>query len=149
MRAARGKDKEKAAREAGGAHTDGGSDDFSAKERTRLEKICPQIDLNTGLANCMDSKEFYVEMVNEFLASDRSEEINKAVNVEDWQTYRIAVHALKSTALVIGAVELSGLAKTQEFAARDGNIETLKENHTAFIKKYRELRECLTEWLEV
>ena len=139
-----------AARVAGGAHTaDGGGDEFSSAERARLEKICPQIDLATGLTNCMDSKEFYIEMVKEFLAGDRSDELTKAVNSEDWQTYRIAVHALKSTALVIGAVEFSNFAKTQEFSARDGNIETLKEKHPVFMEKYRELRESLSRWLEV
>ena len=124
-----------------------GEDEFSAKERERLATICPGIDLLTGLANCMDSKEFYIEMVKEFLAGDKSDELENALSEEDWRDYRVAVHALKSTSLVIGAVEFSERAKSQEFAARDKKVDELKANHAALMSEYRKLREALTEWV--
>ena len=124
-----------------------GEDEFTLKERARLATICPGIDLSTGLANCMDSKEFYVEMVKEFLSGDKSGELESALTEEDWRDYRVAVHALKSTSLVIGAVEFSELAKAQEFAARDKKIDELKANHAALMSEYRNLRTALTEWL--
>ena len=124
-----------------------GEDEFTSKERERLATICPSIDLATGLANCMDSKEFYVEMVKEFLAGDKSDDLESALNDEDFREYRVAVHALKSTSLVIGAVEFSELAKAQEFAARDGKVDTVKANHAALILAYRKLRGELSAWI--
>ena len=124
-----------------------GEDEFTAKERARLAKLCPKVDLATGLANCMDSKEFYIEMVKEFLAGDKSGELEAAFNEEDWRDYRVTVHALKSTSLVIGAVEFSERAKSQEFAARDGKVDEVKANHGALMSEYRKLREELTAWV--
>ena len=101
----------------------------------------------TGLANCMDSKEFYVEMVKEFLAGDKSVDLETALTDEDWREYRVIVHGLKSTSLVIGAVEFSELAKAQEFAARDGKIDELKTKHAALMLDYRKLCDELGAWI--
>ena len=124
-----------------------GEDEFTSKERERLAAICPNIDLATGLSNCMDSKEFYVEMVEEFLAGDKSGELDAALTAEAWQDYRVAVHALKSTSLVIGAVEFSERAKLQEFASRDGKVDVVKANHAALMTEYRQLLENLRVWI--
>ena len=122
-------------------------DEFTAKERELLAKICPKIDLATGLANCMDSKEFYIEMVKEFLKGDRSGELESAFVAEDWREYRGIVHALKSTSLVVGAVEFSERAKALEFAARDENADEVKANHAALMNDYKNLRADLSEWV--
>lgn len=124
-----------------------GEDEFTAKERERLATICPNIDLATGLANCMDSKEFYIEMVKEFLAGDKSGELESALSAEDWREYRVAVHALKSTSLVIGAVKFSERAKSQEFAARDGKVDEVKAQHGELMSEYRKLRADLSAWI--
>ncbi|MBR0260482.1 MAG: response regulator [Selenomonadaceae bacterium] len=122
-------------------------DSFSKKERRDFEKICPSIDLDTALSNCMDSKEFFAEMAEEFVATDKTAELEETLAAEDWKDYRIAAHALKSTSLVIGAVNLHEKAKAQEFAARDGKIDALKENHADLIETYKKVREELEEWL--
>ena len=122
-------------------------DKFSKKERQRIEKICPSIDLEVGLSNCMDSREFLMELVEEFLTSDKTAELEKYFEAENWSEYRIATHALKSTALVIGAVNLGEKAKAQEFAARDGNIDKIKNNHGDLMATYKKVREELKEWL--
>ena len=124
-----------------------GEDEFTSKERERLAKICPSVDLATGLANCMDSKEFYIEMVKEFLAGDKSSELEAALNDEDLREYRVIVHGLKSTSLVIGAVEFSELAKAQEFAARDGKFDEVKSKHAALMFEYRKLCDELGAWI--
>ena len=111
------------------------------------DKKLPSIDMAAALANCMDSEEFFAEMAEEFVSSDKTAELGAALAAEDFKNYRIAVHALKSTALVIGAVELSEKAKAQEFAARDGKFEELKENHAALMAMYKKVREELGNWL--
>lgn len=124
-----------------------GEDEFTTKERKRLAKICPSVDLATGLANCMDSKEFYIEMVQEFLKGDRSGELEAAFSEENWREYRVVVHALKSTSLIVGAVKFSERAKAQEFAARDEKADEVKANHAALMSDYKKLRKELSEWI--
>ena len=108
------------------------------------EKILSSIDMEVALTNCMDSEEFFIEMAEEFLVGDKTEELEKFLAAEDWKAYRISAHALKSTSLVIGAVELSEKARAQEFAARDGNIDELKERHDDLMATYKKVREELT-----
>ncbi len=122
-------------------------DEFSKAERQRFEKFCPSLDLDTGLANCMDSKDFFKELAEEFVTGDKTAELEKNLAAEDWSEYRIAAHALKSTSLVIGAISLSEKAKAQEFAARDGNIDDVRKNHAELLATYKKVREELKGWL--
>ena len=117
-------------------------DDF----RRRFESSCPSIDLDTALSNCMDSEDFFAEMVDEFISSDKTADLNAALQAEDLAEYRVAAHALKGTALVIGAVQLSDKAKAQEFAAKDGRLDDLKRNHDDFIQTYKKVLDELGEW---
>ena len=117
-------------------------DDF----RRRFERACPSINLDTALSNCMNSEDFFAEMVDEFINSDKTDELNAALQAEDLAEYRIAAHALKGTALVIGAVELSNKAKAQEFAAKDGRLDDLKRNHSDLIATYKKVLDELGKW---
>ena len=113
-------------------------------EKYLVEDAAIFIDKKVALENCMDSEEFWAEMVEEFIAGDKTDELEKQFAAENWQEYRIAAHALKSTSQVVGAVELSEKAKAQEFAARDGNIDELKKNHGDLIKYYKKVLEELS-----
>jgi len=113
-----------------------------------FKKICPSIDLEKGLANCMNDEEFFKEMIEEFILGDKTAELEKNFAAANWEEYRISSHALKGTAQVIGAMNLSEKAKAQEFAARDGNINNLKENHSDLLATYKIVREELSGWLK-
>ncbi|MBQ9478868.1 MAG: response regulator [Selenomonadaceae bacterium] len=123
-------------------------DSFSSAEKKLLNKICPSIDLETALNSCMDSKSFVIEMMEDFCSDDKTDELDHSFGADDWKNYRITVHALKSTALIVGATELSEEAKTLELAAKDGDVETLKKNHAALIEHYAAIREGIGKWLE-
>ena len=123
------------------------ADNFSVEERRRFEKICPSLSLETALSNCMESKEFFGEMAEEFINGDKTAELERALTAQDWEEYRIVAHALKSTALVVGAVNLSDKAKAQEFAAKDGRLDDLKQNHGDLIDAYKKVRGELRGWL--
>ncbi len=124
-------------------------DTFSSAEREQLEKICAGIDVDTAMNYCMDSKEFFIEMLREFYANDKTESASKLFAEDDFKNYRILVHALKSTSLVIGAQIFSEKAKAQELAAKDGNIDFVKQNHADFMEDYEKLRADIGKWLEV
>ena len=123
------------------------ADSLTAAEKISLQKICPKINFETAMGYCMDSKEIFVEMLNEFYSGNKTEQLNNLYAAEDWNNYKIQVHALKSTSLVIGAETFSGKAKAQEFAAKEGRIDDLKNSHVEFIISYAELLEQIESWL--
>ncbi|MBQ7704346.1 MAG: response regulator [Selenomonadaceae bacterium] len=124
------------------------ADSFTSNEKNLLEKICAEINFETAMGYCMDSKEIFVEMMNEFYGGDKTPEIEKFYAAEDWKNYRILVHALKSTSLVIGAENFSAKAKAQESAAKVENVAELKNNHAEFIISYKKLLEQIANWLK-
>ena len=124
-------------------------DNLTRKEIELLNKICPKINLDAAMSYCMHSREFFIEMMQEFFTDDKTENINAAYAAEDWKNYRIMVHALKSTSMVIGALKFSDQAKAQEFAAKDERIDDLKKNHADLMSDYNKLRAEIMQWLEV
>ena len=57
--------------------------------------------------------------------------------------YRIKVHAMKSSAAMIGVIPLSGVARMLEYAARDGKIDVIKNVHSHFIAEWLRQKEVL------
>lgn len=67
---------------------------------------------------------------------------------ETLRQYRVKVHAMKSSAAIIGAVSLSGIARMLEYAARDGKREVLEKMTPLFLDAWRTLKEDLKEFAE-
>lgn len=57
--------------------------------------------------------------------------------------YRIKVHAMKSSAALIGAAPLSGVARLLEYAARDGALEIIENVTPVFLSDWRSYKEKL------
>jgi len=104
------------------------------------------VDVGVGLGYCMNDEEFYREMLAEFASSNREDELNNALKNKDFEIYRISVHALKSTALTIGAVEFSSRAKAMEFACKEGRYDYVHMNHDALMAEYRNFLNVLEEY---
>ena len=64
---------------------------------------------------------------------------------QNLQQYRIKVHAMKSSANMIGAIVLGGMAKILENAARDGDVETIEKVHGIFLREWLDYKEKLAE----
>ncbi len=64
-------------------------------------------------------------------------------DAEALAAYRIHVHGMKSAAATIGIVPLAGMAKMLEFAARDGDTDTLARLHGTFVAEWRSYGEKL------
>ena len=124
-------------------------DTFTDEERKIFAEICPDVDLNTGLTYCMESKSFFVEMLNEFVTDDKPEKIQTAFDAKDIKNYQIFVHALKSASFLIGAMNLGELAKSLELAAKDNNVDEILNNHGNLMADYKKIRNQITAWLEV
>ncbi len=123
------------------------SDTFSAAEKKKFAEQCPDINLETGLKYCMDSKSFTIQMLTTFTDGKKADKIQQKYDSGDWKGYQILVHALKSTSLSIGAEDLSEAAKKLEMAAKDGEVEEIKANHAALMDYYAKVRAEIEEWL--
>ncbi len=72
----------------------------------------PDVDKEAGCRNC-GTPDAYLEAMEVFYdgLTDTIDTINAFYNAEDWHDYTIKVHALKSSARIIGAKKLSKLAE--------------------------------------
>jgi HPt (histidine-containing phosphotransfer) domain-containing protein len=57
--------------------------------------------------------------------------------------YQIKVHSMKSSAALVGAVGLYGVASVLESAAREGNLETIRKVTPVFLREWRSYKNRL------
>ncbi len=68
---------------------------------------------------------------------------------EDSRTrYRVKVHSMKSSAMLVGFVQLAGMAMELEKAARAGEVDIIKAMHKIFIERWMSYSEPLAEIVE-
>ncbi|MBQ9479076.1 MAG: response regulator, partial [Selenomonadaceae bacterium] len=95
--------------------------------------------LNTkeGVKHC-GSVDAYLDTLKIFADAVKSgvNEIAGFYQKSDWKNYTTKVHALKSSARVIGADELSERAKRLEDAGNSGYINEIKEGTSALLELY-------------
>ncbi len=98
------------------------------------------INTETGLQYCAGSEEFYREMLELYCNSydEKVTKISEAFKAEDWKTYTVFVHALKSTSLNIGGEEISKAAKKLEDAGKVVRESDDADEDKAYIKKHHE-----------
>lgn len=96
------------------------------------------ISQEAGLPYCGNDKEMYQEILLAYYEQGRQymEDLQELYKKGDWEQYGIIAHAIKSTSLTIGAVGVSGQAKQQELAAKEGRLEELKEHFEKFYQDY-------------
>lgn len=106
------------------------------------------INQEKGLAYVANDKELYIEVLEEFIeeADENIDEITASYEAKDWSQYIILVHALKGTALTMGAVTLSERAKSHEFAGKENRIDDITSDFEGLIALYRE---TLTEMKDI
>ena len=75
----------------------------------------------------------------------KSEELEGFYASENWKDYNIKVHALKSSAKLIGAMGFSRKAKLLEDASREGDAAYIREHHADFMKEFLAYKEKLGE----
>ena len=113
------------------------------------------VNISEGLRNCSGA-EIYMDAARNFYDAieEKSADIEEFASVEDWTNYTVLVHALKSSARLIGAGELSSLAASLEAAgdkaktgAQDG-IAEIKEKTLSLLEQYRAYRSKLAPLFE-
>ncbi len=76
---------------------------------------------------------------------EKADEIEEYFGKDDWQNYTIKVHALKSSARLIGAMGFGEEAQMLENAGKAGNLAYIHEHHEAFLAEYRSFKNPLAE----
>lgn len=96
------------------------------------------IDTEGGLKYCVGDKDFYKSLLIQFAseAPDKIGSMKKHYVSRDWHNYEILVHALKSTAKMIGIYDLSEAAKALEMAAKNNEESYILDNHEQMVRDY-------------
>ncbi|MBQ2088076.1 MAG: Hpt domain-containing protein, partial [Selenomonas sp.] len=102
------------------------------------------LDLSTGIKN-IGSADDYLPLLKIFYDSlaENAAAIEKFYNQQNWHDYTIKVHALKSSARIIGAMAFGEEAQQLENAGKSGDTAYIVQHHAAFMTKYRSFREPL------
>ena len=107
------------------------------------------IDPRIGLTYCQNDDALYRSILKEFAQSgkDKTAEINRFYDGRDWNNYGILVHAIKSSARMIGANELADEAMNLEKAAKEGLERNIISEHEKLMKDYAEAIRVISDTL--
>ena len=107
------------------------------------EKI-PGINSGHGMEYSGDEDIYYTVMEAFYESIDeKSDELDGYFERSEWENYTIKVHALKSSARLVGADELADGAQALEAAAKENDVEYIKANHSGVMKDFRAFKEPL------
>ena len=114
-----------------------------------LEKV-EGLDVKAGVKHCGDL-ELYMDALKVFADGIKTgaDEIEKYFDGEDWKNYTTKVHALKSSARVIGASELSEKAKRLEDAGNAGYVDEIKKFTDGLLELYISFADKLAPLIKV
>ena len=96
-------------------------------------------DLDTAAAiKMLGSDQLFFSILKEYYKAipAKSMLIKECEQKEDWKTYTIEVHALKSISRQIGANELADMAADLERAGNEGDIQKIKNGTNQMLQKY-------------
>ena len=98
------------------------------------------LDMETGKMYC-GGEEAYRIVLEEYARKDDENwnEILRLYEEKDWKNYTIAVHAIKSSMLSIGARELSEKAKALELAGKSEDIAFIEANHEDMLQELKQV----------
>ena len=103
------------------------------------------VNIETGIQNCgsidgfLDALKIFFDSIN-----SNADEIQKFFDDQDWKNYTVKVHALKSSAKIIGAMELSERARRLEDAGNQGYCDEIQKDTPALLELYRKYSEKLS-----
>ncbi|MCR4909130.1 MAG: response regulator [Lachnospiraceae bacterium] len=105
---------------------------------------CGGIDTQEGVKNSGGTEE-YLKILTLFHSAieSKADEIEEYYKAGDIRNYTVKVHALKSSARIVGAAELSEKAALLEDAGNENNTEYIRENTDELLRQYRSYKDIL------
>ncbi|MBQ3602074.1 MAG: PocR ligand-binding domain-containing protein [Lachnospiraceae bacterium] len=99
--------------------------------------VIGDLDVQTAIKRLGSEKLYWTVLKNYYKSIDKkSKTIQSAWEQGNWAQYTTEVHALKSTSKQIGADALAELAQKLEFAGKEGDLETIKEETSNLLEQY-------------
>jgi len=124
--------------------------DNETEKHYNFPNICG-IDVQKGIKMTGGSEEGYISVLGTFRkdAVERLQLLRNTLYEKALSLFITHVHALKSAAAAIGALEVSAQAAKLEAAGKEGNREFISENLDSFIESLSELVEDIHLTLEI
>lgn len=116
-----------------------------------LEELCiPPIDgivADDALRYAGGDEEEYLRNLRLYLeeADEKREKLERFFREDDLKNYQITAHAVKSTSKLIGANELSEMARKMEEACAARNMEDVRSGHTQFLECFAYQSTCIAD----
>ena len=116
-------------------------------ENTETLPVIEGLNVSEGIKNC-GSKKLFLELLGDFykLIEPKSTKLEKCLADGMVRDYTIEVHALKNTARMIGAMELSELFYQMEQLGNAGEESKLKERTPEVLELYRSYKKALEKY---
>ena len=105
------------------------------------------LDVAEGIKNC-GTRKLFISLLGDFykLIDPKSAKLEQCLKDGMIRDYTIEVHALKNTARMIGAMELSGLFFEMEQLGNAGEEQQIRERTPAVLELYRSYKPILAEY---
>ena len=125
------------------ADYDSTGDDIPAE--TKWYEQIPGLDAAAALKNS-GSEASFLSVIKIFYDSypAKKEELERFYDTGDWENYTVKIHALKSSARLVGALTLGDAAEKLEMAGKGNDLKYIQENHASAMTQYTEIRESLS-----
>jgi len=118
-------------------------------DEIRGEYSFQYLDIPAAVESAEGDKECFRFLLESFSENEEKVrgDIQTSYDQEDYKNYTIFVHALKSTAKMIGAEELSEDAKALETAGKEENFAYIKANHEDAMAMYADVVKEIKNYL--
>ena len=105
------------------------------------------MDVKQGLGYCQNEDDFYKTVLMQFAseAPKKRADLERFFKEKALPDYAILIHALKSTAKMIGANALSEKAKALEAASKEGRLGEVEAGHGGAMADYDALVGAINE----
>lgn len=125
------------------AETTGAAASTQLSQLASLAQI-DSLDVDAGIA-ASGGEEGYLAVVENFAqtATGRIQSIREYYEAADWHNYTIQVHALKSSARIVGDMALSELAKELEACGNAEDVDMIRAKTEGLLNDYAELKDKL------
>ncbi|MBR5089327.1 MAG: response regulator, partial [Ruminiclostridium sp.] len=112
----------------------------------RFVRDNPELNTEAGIANC-GGEEFYIETLVAYadMVNVQIGEVEKYRAAGDIKNLTVKIHAMKSTAKLIGANDIGAFAQRLENAGKAGDIKAVEEELDALIERCKKLGECFSQ----
>lgn len=102
------------------------------------------IDYDMAMEYCAGMPELICDAISDYIGPDaRYDELMSFFEEKNWDEYRVCIHAVKSSSLLIGICDLYEHAKALESAIKDGNMQYVFDHHEEVLKEYGDVLSTL------